>query len=708
VLPLIGLIPLLPLLGFVVCGLFGRRLPKSVVAAVACGSVLAAFVVSLGAVIQLRSESGESPRVESGGRVRIDGQTRSYEIDYWTWLPTVPLEQEHPLADPIAEDTGQGGGGEKAGEGRYTETRLPDTWAPAPKTHPRFRVDFGFRLDPLSAVMILVVTGVGFLIHVYSIGYMGHDPGFARYFAYLNLFTAMMLTLVLGSSFLVMFVGWEGVGLCSYLLIGFWFSDEEKAQAGRKAFITNRIGDFAFIVAMLAIVYLFGTLDIASVMAVAPGAPAAALTLIALALFFGACGKSAQIPLYVWLPDAMAGPTPVSALIHAATMVTAGVYMVARCSALFVAAPGALTVVAVTGATTALFAASIGLVQNDIKKVLAYSTVSQLGYMFLGAGVGAFTGSIFHLVTHAFFKALLFLGAGSVIHAMSGEQDMRRMGGLKEKLPWTYWTMLVGALAIAGIPPFAGFFSKDEMLWKAWEGAHPVLWVMGGAASAMTAFYMFRLIFMTFHGSFRGTEEQRHHLHESPLSMTVPLAILAVLSTVGGFIDVPGALGGSHRLDSWLGPAVATAASAHGAAAGEVALAEGAAHGTGGAAIEYLFMVVAVAIAVAGILAAYAFYSRKSERPARAASASGLLYPLLLNKYWVDELYDATVLRAYYGASEFFSTFDKWVVDGLVNAVAGFTELVGQALRLFQTGFVRNYALWIFVGAVLVMWMLGR
>ena len=428
-----------------------------------------------------------------------------------------------------------------------------------------------------------------------------------------------------------MFVGWEGVGLCSYLLIGFWYSDEEKAQAGRKAFITNRIGDFAFILALLAIVYIFGTLDIGTVMSrvqntPADGALAGALTVIALALFFGACGKSAQIPLFVWLPDAMAGPTPVSALIHAATMVTAGVYMVARCSALFVAAPGALTVVAVTGALTALFAASIGLVQNDIKKVLAYSTVSQLGYMFLGAGVGAFTGSIFHLVTHAFFKALLFLGAGSVIHAMSGEQDLRRMGGLKDKLPWTYWTMLAGALAIAGFPPLAGFFSKDEILAKAWETGHPVLWAMGAVAAAMTAFYMFRLMFLAFHGSFRGTDEQRHHLHESPPSMTVPLAVLAVLSVVGGFIGVPHALGGfvgvPHALGSWLEPVLAPA-SAHGAAAAEAAVpaegvahaAGGAAHAAGGAAIEYVLMLVAVGIAFGGFFTARAFYLRRAELP---------------------------------------------------------------------------------------------
>ena len=704
-LPLIGLIPLLPLAGFLVCGLFGKRLPKGAVATVACGSVLLAFLLSLGAVLQLRAASGEAARTESDGRIRIDGQARSYAIDYWTWLPPVALAKESGGGSTDAFRGGEIHSSAAPVDGEGSGTPRAESWAPLGK-RPPFRVDFGFRLDPLSAILILVITGVGFLIHVYSIGYMAHDAGFARYFAYLNLFTAMMLTLVLGSSFLVMFVGWEGVGLCSYLLIGFWYSDEEKAQAGRKAFITNRIGDFAFIMALLAIVYLFGTLDIASVMAVAPGAPAAALTLIALALFFGACGKSAQIPLFVWLPDAMAGPTPVSALIHAATMVTAGVYMVSRCSALFVAAPGALTVVAVTGAVTALFAASIGLVQNDIKKVLAYSTVSQLGYMFLGAGVGAFTGSIFHLVTHAFFKALLFLGAGSVIHAMSGEQDMRQMGGLKDKLPWTYWTMVVGALAIAGIPPLAGFFSKDEMLWKAWEGTHPILWLMGGAASAMTAFYMFRLILMTFHGTFRGTSEQQHHLHESPRSMTVPLAILAVLSAVGGFMDVPGALGGSHRLDQWLAPSVA-AGSAHGAAEGAASIAEGAAsHGADP--MEYVFMAIAVAISCLGIAAAFAFYYRRSERPARAAAASGPIYPLLLHKYWVDELYDATVLRAYYRTSAFFATFDTWVVDGLVNAVAGFTELVGQALRLFQTGFARNYALWIFIGAVLVVWMLGR
>ncbi len=430
-----------------------------------------------------------------------------------------------------------------------------------------FSVEWSYLLDPLSSVMVLVVTFVGFLIHVYSIGYMGHDAGYARYFAYLNLFMFAMLTLVLGANYAVLFVGWEGVGLCSYLLIGFWFHKQSASDAGKKAFIVNRIGDAGFLIGMFLVFTTFGTLDFRrAVMAAAAKLPVelawgGTLTLIALCLFVGATGKSAQLPLYVWLPDAMEGPTPVSALIHAATMVTAGVYMVARSAPIYSHAPNALLVVGIVGAATAIFAASIGLVQNDIKRVLAYSTVSQLGYMFLACGVGAFTAGIFHLGTHAFFKALLFLGSGSVIHAMSGEQDMRKMGGLRKKLPWTHATMLVGCIAIAGIPPLAGFFSKDEILWSAFKigGYGRWLWATGALAALLTAFYMFRLYWMTFGGSFRGTEEQAHHLHESPQTMIVPLQVLALGSIVVGFLGVPAVIGHvfgvPNVIEHWLEPA---------------------------------------------------------------------------------------------------------------------------------------------------------
>ena len=747
-LALIGLIPLLPLIGFVICGLFGTRLPRGAVTVIACGSVLLAFLVAAGAVLELRS----LPPAEGDGI-----GSPSFEKTYWTWIPAMPFVEDAagratgrttdldpgakgaPLAGGEPGNAEHRGAAEDAAAhfapssngagGPGSHSAVTNGHAPAPAGG-SLQVGFGFRLDPLSAVMILVVTGVGFLIHVYSVGYMGHDPGYARYFSYLNLFTAMMLTLVLGNNFLLMFVGWEGVGLCSYLLIGFWYEDPEKAQAGRKAFITNRLGDFAFMLGMLSILFLFHTLDFSKVMAAvsAGGVSTGILTLIALLLFFGACGKSAQIPLFVWLPDAMAGPTPVSALIHAATMVTAGVYMVARCSVLFVHAPAALIVVAVVGAATALFAATIGLAQNDIKKVLAYSTVSQLGYMFLGLGVGAFSGAIFHLMTHAFFKALLFLGSGSVIHAMSGEQDIRKMGGLAGKLPWTYRTMFVGALAIAGIPILSGFFSKDEILWKAWEAGHWGLWAVGAVAAALTAFYMFRLIYMTFHGTFRGTHEQEHHLHESPPSMVVPLVILAVLSIVGGWIGIPHALGGfvgiPNAFGSWLEPVLARplveagaggslAHAAAGLAAGsdEATLARvsyGATHGGGVDSAEYLLMGIAILIAVGGVLTARWFYKGGGDLPGRAARAAGPLYGLVANKYYVDELYDRTVLALFYRVSNLFNGFDRWVVDGLVNAAAAFTEMIGQILRLFQTGVVRNYALLVFIGAVLLIWALGR
>jgi NADH-quinone oxidoreductase subunit L len=569
---------------------------------------------------------------------------------------------------------------------------------------PALDISWGFALDPLSAVMILVVTGVGFLIHVYSVGYMAHEEGAARFFTYLNLFVAMMLLLVLGSNLLVMFVGWEGVGLCSYLLIGFFYDRPFDARtgltcadAGRKAFVTNRIGDFAFLIGVLYLITIFGTVEfreIAQSVATA-GAPHAMLIGIGLLLFVGAAGKSAQIPLYVWLPDAMAGPTPVSALIHAATMVTAGVYMICRMWAVYAAAPEAMAVVAGVGATTAIFAATMGLAATDIKKVLAYSTVSQLGYMFAGAGVGGGIAAMFHLMTHAFFKALLFLGAGSVIHGMSGEQDIRKMGGLRAKMPWTFWTFVLATAAICGIPGFSGFFSKDEILWKAWSSGHVWVFAVLALAAGLTAFYMVRLTWLVFFGPFRGTHEQEHHLHESPKSMTVPLAILALLSVAGGWIGIPAALSGkAPPLEHWLEPVFATgghaaAAAQHGAASAELGL-----------------MGAAVAIAALGIGAALVIY-RRPGRAAAIAASLGPLYRLVRNLYWVDELYDALILRPFYRASRFFSGFDRWIVDGFVNAAGVAADILGQIVKLFQTGYVRNYALLFLAGVVAILFYLA-
>src|ERR1700687_4519248 len=521
------LIPLFPLAGAALMMLLGRRLPKSAVSLICAGSVLISFIYSVGAVWQL---------------VDRDVENRVAQVILFQWIPAGPM---HTTGGRLAE----------------------------------LVADWGMLLDPLSAVMILVVTGVGLLIHVYSIGYMGHERGYYRFFGYLNLFMFSMLTLVLANNMLLMFVGWEGVGLCSYLLIGFYFLRKSATDAGKKAFIVNRIGDAGFLLGIFLTVATFGTIRFTSqglanpdqlpgilqaltsavnAHALSIGAPV--LTAIALLLFVGATGKSAQIPLYVWLPDAMEGPTPVSALIHAATMVTAGVYMVARMNAIYQLAPLALAVVAAIGGLTAIFAASIGLVQTDIKKVLAYSTISQLGYMFLALGVGAFAAGVFHLMTHAFFKALLFLGSGSVIHALSGEQDMRKMGAMWSKIPVTAKTFFIATLAIAGIPPFAGFFSKDEILWKSFSGGeaafYKVLWLVGAVTAGMTAFYMFRLVNLTFFGKSRVDHEVEHHIHESPKSMTVPLMILAALSVVGGWIGVPASLGGSNHFERWLEPVI--------------------------------------------------------------------------------------------------------------------------------------------------------
>ena len=642
------------------------------------------------------------------------------------------------------------------------------TWIPAGIGHvtggflSNFVIDFALRIDPLSITMMMIVTWVGFLIHIYATGYMSHESGYTRFFTYLNLFMFMMLVLVLGANYVVMFVGWEGVGLCSYLLIGFYYEKNYAADAGKKAFIVNRIGDFGFILGIFLIFNTFGSANYSQVFAMASAHPleySGIATAICLLLFVGACGKSAQLPLYVWLPDAMAGPTPVSALIHAATMVTAGVYMVVRSNVLFRLSPVAMSVVAIVGASTAIFAATIALVQNDIKKVLAYSTVSQLGYMFLGAGVGAFTAAIFHVMTHAFFKACLFLGAGSVIHGCGGEQDMRKMGGLRKYMPQTRWTMLVACLAIAGIPMFAGFYSKDEILAGAW-GFHPAIWFVGAFGAGLTAFYMFRLYYMTFSGKYRGadleegieTSEPEHgghdlipsmlHLdqgdahtdkahghhadvhapHESPLVMTGVLMVLAVLSIIGGWVGWPAALGGSlpTPFQRWLEP-VLLPLGGHEFHFHEASIG-----------LEIALMATSVTIALIGLYLAYRFYKldEKFAVPQRLADQFKPVYGWLTNKYYVDELYDATAVRGIVLFSRGLSWFDAYIIDGLVNlvrlitvfllgygasffdrfvvdgAVNGLAYSAGAGSRMFrrmQSGLVQNYALVMGGGIVMIV-----
>jgi NADH-quinone oxidoreductase subunit L len=571
-------------------------------------------------------------------------------------------------------------------------------------------VNASLQLDPLSAVMLAFVTFVGFLIHVYSVGYMHSESeaGYARYFAYLNLFMFTMLLLVLGSNLPVLFVGWEGVGLCSYLLIGYYYEQAWCAAAGSKAFIVNRIGDLGFLLAIFATFAVFGSVEFSEIFATAAGNPhqyAGAATIIALLLFVGAIGKSAQIPLYVWLPDAMAGPTPVSALIHAATMVTAGVYIVARCNVFFRLSPTAMLVVAVVGGVTALFAATIGLVQNDIKKVLAYSTVSQLGYMFLAAGVGAFTIAIFHVVTHAFFKACLFLGSGSVIHANSGEQDMTRMGGLRKVMPITYWTFLAATLAIAGFPIFAGFFSKDEILARTFAAGasdlngfgdiYRILWYLAIGGALLTAFYMFRVVYLTFHGSFRGGDDAEHHLHESPRSMTVPLIILGGLSVVGGFVGFPGQLfhkSGWNLIDRFLNPIILPLGETHGTTVEAGHAVHAVSFGT-----EWLLVGLSVGVAVIGWLMARRFYVGEGAMapPKALAGRLPMIHKLLFNKYWIDEIYGALVIRPIHRMSVIlWRVVDELIIDTLVVNGAAFTvELAGDVMRFFQTGNVRNYAL---------------
>jgi NADH-quinone oxidoreductase subunit L len=630
------LIPVLPFVGFLLNASFGRRLTKQVSGGVACGAILLSFLVSVAAVSQL---------------VSLRPEERSIVQQAFTWM-----------------------------------------------TSGDFSIGLTFRLDPLSAVMILVVTGIGSLIHIYSTAYMQdeRDREFATYFAYLNLFAAFMLVLVLGANFLVMFVGWEGVGLCSYLLIGFWFEKPSAADAGKKAFIVNRIGDFGFLLGILLAFVRFGTLDFQevahAVAGIGPEAAFGTLSLITLLLFIGATGKSAQIPLYVWLPDAMEGPTPVSALIHAATMVTAGVYMIGRNAALFSRAPETLAIVAVIGTATALMAGTIGLVQNDIKRVLAYSTVSQLGYMFLAMGVGAFAGGIFHLYTHAFFKALLFLASGAVIHAIGGEQDLRRMGGLKRELPLTYWTFLVGAIAIAGVPGLSGFFSKDEILYRAFAGGHTVLWSIGLLTSLLTAVYMFRLVFLVFHGERRepaAAAGGHHHLHDAPPAMAVALVVLAVGSIVAGYAGLPAVLGGGDRFGHFLEPSL-------GGEAGEEA---------GHAGLELTLMAVSAGVAIAGVgIAAYYFLRNRAAADALAARFSGL-YRVLSNKYYVDEVYDATIVQPVRITAEdgLWKIVDMRIIDGSVNGVGQLVAGFSETLRRVQTGSVRAYAASLLLGAVAIL-----
>ena len=563
-----------------------------------------------------------------------------------------------------------------------------------------FRADFALQVDQLTIIMLLVVTGVGWLIHIYSTGYMAHEGGYYRFFSWLNLFMFFMLVLVMAANYVLLFVGWEGVGLCSYLLIGFWFLRKSASDAGKKAFIVNRIGDFGFILAIFLVFKTFGSVEFGKVFSAAAGMPPdgqwGVLTEISLLLFAGAIGKSAQLPLYIWLPDAMEGPTPVSALIHAATMVTAGVYMVARSHVLYTHAPLAMGAVAVVGALTAFYAATIGLVQTDIKKVLAYSTVSQLGYMFLACGVGAFSAGIFHLVTHAFFKGLLFLAAGSVIHAIGGEQDMRRMGGLRRKIPWTYWTVLMGTLAIAGAPGFSGFFSKDAILLESYAGEHgsKILWALGLGAALLTSFYMFRLVFLTFHGAPRFAE-YKTHVHEPPKNMLAPLVALAILSVGGGWLAAPALFGGADYFKEFLLPVFG----------GNAPLEAGP---TAEHSVELQLTGVVIGIAGIGFLLAWWFYIRRRQAPDRLAGTFPALYNLLLNKFYVDELYSFLFVRplVWISTKVLWNVFDDGAIDGSVNSVAHTARDFGARVRQLTSGNTRSYAAWVIVGAVLFLALL--
>src|SRR5271169_316706 len=686
----IWLIPLFPAIGAVCMFFFGRKLSKQAVNGLCVGAVVLAFAWACLAVWQYTGYSAVNPG-------------KPFEKVLYTWMGTGDSSLSYVTHNGTAE----------------------------------FHADAGFMLDPLSAIWLLFVTGVGMLIHIYSIGYMGHEGGYYRFFGYLNLFMFSMLTLILANNYALMFVGWEGVGLCSYLLIGFYFLRHSASTAANKAFITNRVGDAGFLLGMLTIAWYFGSVQYSTINHLARsgrfqlGDPV--ITAACLLLFVGACGKSAQFPLYVWLPDAMEGPTPVSALIHAATMVTAGVYMVARSNALFVLAPNAMKTVAIIGALTAIFAATIGLVQNDIKRVLAYSTVSQLGYMFLALGVGAFAAGVFHVFTHAFFKALLFLGAGSVIHAMSGQQEMQHMGALHGKIKTTFGTMLIATLAIAGIPGFAGFFSKDAILWETWSregGAYRYLWYIAFLTALMTSFYMFRLIYLTFFGKPRMSHEVEHHIHESPKSMTVPLVILALCSLGAGYLGMPHSLGGSNKFEKFLEPVFAKEAQVleSEGAARQVAAGEKQVEHTDP--LEYALMFASVGAAIVGwwlAQRAYKHADKGYQEPINEISPR--FYKTLLRKYYVDEIYDwlftgrkklGTVRLGMLGLGEGLWKFDadvidgtvngagwstrasgalstwwdKWIIDGLfVNGVAVLTRSASYPVRLIQWGLVQWYAL---------------
>ena len=649
-LKLAWLVPFFPLVGCIINGFFGLRIGKNAVGLIACGGPILSFFVTVIMLITLMTMPAEE---------------RLFEQVLFTWMA--------------------------AGD---------------------FHVDFGFQIDPLAIVMMMVVTGVGSIIHIYSIGYMHEEYSYYRFFSYLNLFMFAMLLLVMGSNFLIMFIGWEGVGVCSYFLIGYYFEKKSACDAGTKAFIVNRVGDFAFLLAIMYIFNIFGSIDFTEVFHAAPEKliyAAEPVTLITMFLLIGATGKSAQIPLYTWLPDAMEGPTPVSALIHAATMVTAGVYMIARCNALFALSPFTMITVAFVGGGTAVFAATIGMTQFDIKRVLAYSTVSQIGYMFLACGVGAYTAAIFHLVTHAFFKACLFLGSGSVIHGIHGEQDIRKMGGLKDHLPVTYVTFLVSTIAIAGIFPLSGFFSKDEILYHALMDGNIILWGMGIFGALLTAFYMFRLVFLTFHGESR--VDPSVHPHESPKIMTVPLLVLAGLAAAGGILGIP-LLHGWHILHNWLEPVF------HFELAEALEHSKHMLHEMGRHApswdhllvekehnvlLEVSLMFVSLAVGITGIVAAYIFYIKKPELPDQFIEGQWG-YDMVKNKYEIDELYDSTFVQPTVQGSFFlWKECDAKAIDGSVNGVAKTLGMFSRYAQVFQSGFVRNYALFMVVGFIALL-----
>ena len=619
---LIGLVPLFPLIGFLINGFFGKKISKNVSGLIAAISILASFVLSVLIFVQLNGST-----------------EKSHIVNLFSWINSGTLI-----------------------------------------------IPFELLVDPLSTLFLLIITGIGFLIHVYSIGYMHNDEGFSRFFTYLNLFVFFMLLLVLGNNYLIMFVGWEGVGLCSYLLIGFWFKNNAYNNAARKAFVMNRIGDLGFLLGIILIFVTFGSISYNEVFIKAGTIQTHIITSIALLLFVGAMGKSAQIPLYTWLPDAMAGPTPVSALIHAATMVTAGIYMIVRSNVFYSISTVASETVAIVGVITALFAATIGLFQNDIKKILAYSTVSQLGLMFLGLGVGAYSSAVFHVTTHAFFKALLFLGAGSVIHAMGGEQDIRKMGGLSGKIKITFMTMLLGTIAISGLPPFSGFFSKDEILAHTYEHS-PVLWLFGMIASMLTAFYMFRLLFLTFFGKFRGTHEQEHHLHESPGSMTFPLIVLAILSVLGGLLGLPE----FWHLPNWMSNNLESVIIRKNPSTLN--------HET-----EWLLMGIAVLAALTTIYLAYIIYRQNKTIPLKEGDKMPGLQKLIYNKYYVDEFYDATIRKPLDAISvAFHKFFDIQVIDGIVNGVGSAVKTIGSGIRLVQQGNIGFYVISMVMGIVFII-----